>query len=412
MLLLGAILVCHVAALWAGTLVFAFAASRWRLRRSAPSDTVPLLALWIGPAAALAALSVRGEWALPPLALVLSVGACAVAALFAPRLVVWYRHTTVAARILALFLAFLAPALLLYPAMDFFAERATRRLITTQYAVQAASYPQMLQERLTEARHEIDAISSLPTVVSDASSLEFVAPRTDEGRAAFLIWRQTVLARERLTSAIELYGINGALVSRFALNFPEYTGTAQIPQAARACDWDVFGEAAPFGSEERRMLRAELWRGDSMFGQYDALNDVVIGRGTVARVVRLRVVIDNTQPIHHVADGIIVATPTGSTAYTVSAGGPIADPRVRAMIVTPIAPHLSLLGSIIVPDSAVIDIIVESDYPALISMDGQVELTIESGDRVRVCTTDRVSRFVRTHPTGYFYASLSQRLKL
>jgi NAD+ kinase len=167
-----------------------------------------------------------------------------------------------------------------------------------------------------------------------------------------------------------------------------------------------------FWLEERRMLRAELWRGESMFGQYDALNDVVIGRGTVARVVRLRVVIDNTQPIHHVADGIIVATPTGSTAYTVSAGGPIADPRVRAMIVTPIAPHLSLLGSIIVPDSAVIDIIVESDYPALISMDGQVELTIESGDTVRVCTTDRVSRFVRTHPTGYFYASLSQRLKL
>lgn len=164
--------------------------------------------------------------------------------------------------------------------------------------------------------------------------------------------------------------------------------------------------------EERRMLRAELWRGTEMFAAYDALNDVVIGRGTVARVVRLRVVVDGTEPIHHTADGIIVATPTGSTAYNVSAGGPIADPRVRAIIVTPIAPHLSLLGSIIVPDTARIEIFVESDYPALVSMDGQIELTIQANDCVRVSAGERVSRFVRTRPKEYFYASLSQRLKL
>jgi signal transduction histidine kinase len=256
-LLLGAILACHVAALWAATLVFTAAAARWKLRRSAPSVSAVLVALWVGPSVTAAIVSARREWPVPAAALVLSVAACAIAALFARRLMVWYRRTTVAARILALFVAFLAPATLLYPAMDFFAERATRRLITTRYAVQAATYPQTLQDRLTEARREIDAMAFLPTVVSDASSLESIAPRTDEGRAAFLVWRQTVLARERLTSAIELYNVKGTLVSPFAFNFPEYTGTAQIPQSARGCEWDVFGEAAPFGSEERRMLRAE-----------------------------------------------------------------------------------------------------------------------------------------------------------
>jgi NAD+ kinase len=208
-------------------------------------------------------------------------------------------------------------------------------------------------------------------------------------------------ARMSLEHAVPIAGVNFGRLGFLAEYQPD-----QILQ----CLTDLV--EGNFWLEDRRMLRAELVRGSEVFGRYDALNDVVIGRGTVARVVRMRVVIDNTQPIQHVADGIIVATPTGSTAYTVSAGGPIADPRVRAMIVTPIAPHLSLLGSIIVPDSAIIEIFVESDYPALVSMDGQVELSIESRDCVRVFTSERVCRFVRTHPTGYFYSSLSQRLKL
>lgn len=166
-----------------------------------------------------------------------------------------------------------------------------------------------------------------------------------------------------------------------------------------------------FWLEERMMVRAELWRDTNLLVHYDALNDVVIGRGTVTRVVRLKVIIDGQKAIHHVADGIIVATPTGSTAYTVSAGGPIADPRVRAMIVTPIAPHLSRFGPLVVPDTSTIEIYVESDYPALVSMDGQIELQMEADDHVRVTASQNISRFVRTHPKEYFYANLTQRLQ-
>ncbi|MBI5876672.1 MAG: NAD(+)/NADH kinase [Chloroflexi bacterium] len=208
-------------------------------------------------------------------------------------------------------------------------------------------------------------------------------------------------ARLGLDYGIPIAGVNFGRIGFLA----EYQ-----PDQALTCLNDlVHGQ---YWIEERAVLHAQLLRGDTTLGEHFALNDVVIGRGTVARVVRLRVVIDHMESIRHTADGIIVATPTGSTAYTVAAGGPIADPRVRAMIITPIAPHLSLLGSMLVPDNSVVEITVESDYPALVSMDGQVELSLQSFDTVRVTTSDRVSRFVRTRPKNYFYANLSQRLRL
>ncbi|MCA1554822.1 MAG: NAD(+)/NADH kinase [Chloroflexi bacterium] len=212
----------------------------------------------------------------------------------------------------------------------------------------------------------------------------------------------TILRAARMTAecGVPIAGVNFGRIGFLA----EYQ-----PEQLLSCADDLVN--GQFWLEERRMLHAELWRGDSQFGHYDALNDVVIGRGTVARVVRLRVVIDGQQPIHHTADGIIVATPTGSTAYNVSAGGPIADPRVRAIIVTPISPHLSLIGPMVIPDTSVIEIYIESDYPALVSMDGQVELRLDSNDCVRVSTSQRVSRFVRTHPKEYFYQSLLERLR-
>jgi NAD+ kinase len=206
-------------------------------------------------------------------------------------------------------------------------------------------------------------------------------------------------ARIGVEKGVPIAGINFGRVGFLA----EYQ-----PSEAQQCLNDLL--TGRFWIEERMMLHAELLRGEQVLGRYDALNDVVIGRGTVARVVRLRLAVDGQEPLHHVADGIVVATPTGSTAYTVAAGGPIADPRVRAMIVTPIAPHLSLLRSIIVPDASTVDIFVESDYPALVSMDGQIELTIQSHDLVRVQTSERISRFIRTRPKEYFYVSLAQRL--
>ncbi len=253
--LLTGILTCHAAALWTCTLLLSAALARWRVA-AAPAMRLRIALLWIAPSLITVIVSVIRGWTLPTLGLMLSAIVCAVAALSATRLVVWYRHTTVAARILALFAAFLLPALLLYPSVDYFADGAMRRLIASQYAVQAQRHSETLQERLKEARLEIDALgAALPSLVPAAGS---VPTSCESTQSAYSVWSRTALARARLTSAVELYNAEGACVSRFALNLPEYSGSAQAPQieAASPCQWDVFGEAAPFGAEERRMLHA------------------------------------------------------------------------------------------------------------------------------------------------------------
>jgi signal transduction histidine kinase/MFS family permease len=252
LLLVGGILALHLAVLWAATLVLAAAPAVWRLPRRLGRESLLLALLWLIPAGIVAALATAQGRAFSASGLLISAAACALAALLGRRVTPWYRHATVAARILTLFLAFLIPTLLLYPSVHFFARRATERLITRRFAVEAQQHPHAIQHRMTEARAEIDALTFLPELVSDAAST--VRADTD---SAFLVWRETVLARARLTSSVELYNRDGSLVSRFALNLPEYTGAAQKPQPASACDWDLFGEGAPFGSEERSMLHAE-----------------------------------------------------------------------------------------------------------------------------------------------------------
>ena len=251
MLLLGGIIGLHSAALWAGVLIFVGVAAGWSVRRTA-RDRWALFALWVLPALVIAGVSATLGSEFSTLGLLGSAAACAAAALAGPRITIWYRHATVAARIFALFVAFLVPTLLLYPSVDFFAQRATERLITSRYAVEARQHPQTLQDRLAEARDEIDAIPVLPDLVS-------TLPRDGAVTAdnAFYVWSQTVLARARLTSSIELYHRSGELVSRFALNLPEYTGAAQKPTPSLPCEWEVFGEGAPFGTEERNLLHAE-----------------------------------------------------------------------------------------------------------------------------------------------------------
>jgi signal transduction histidine kinase len=252
--LLAGLLASHVAALWAGTLVLIAALARWRLGSSSHLLKGRIALLWIAPSAVLAAVAHARGWPLPAVGMVASAAACALAALAAQRVVAWFRYSTVAARILGLFVAFLLPSLLLYPVVDFYAERAKQSLIATRFAVQAQHQQQTLQDHLAQALREIDALDVLPVLVAGDGVDPAAEPRTD---SAILVWKQTALARARLTSAIELYDRSGSLVSRFALNYPEYSVAKQAPQAAFGCGWDVFGEATPFGSEERRVLHAD-----------------------------------------------------------------------------------------------------------------------------------------------------------
>jgi signal transduction histidine kinase len=266
---LAGILALHVAALWTAALVLIVARGPWRLHAQALGPRVTVLALWVAPTPVASAVASMTGWQLPDVGLALSAVACGVAALLARRIVVWYRHATIAARIFGLFATLLVPAVLLYPSLNYFAELAIERLITT-YAVEAQNHSSTLRARLADAQREIDGLRDLPDLVSGPSDGSAIP----DPKNAFFVWSQTVLARARLTSAVELYDAGGTQVSRFALNLPEYTSSGRQPQAAPSCQWDVFGEPLPIGSQKRLVLHAER-------GLCSGTGDAIRSSGTI-----------------------------------------------------------------------------------------------------------------------------------
>jgi signal transduction histidine kinase len=248
LMLLGGLVALNLAVLWAATLTLIAASAPRRVPRHALKTQLLMLTAWVAPSVIMAAVASARGWSVAPLGFVLSALACGIGALLGPVVASRYRRATVVARIFALLLAFLVPTLLLHSSVDFFAERAIRQLIVTEYAVQAQNHVQTLRAGLDEAKEQVDTLEELPELVTARASV----PTAD---AAFLVWKQTALARERLTSNVELYDEQGELVSRFALNVPDYT--AATTQPASGCTWVTWAEVSPFGAEERRMLHAE-----------------------------------------------------------------------------------------------------------------------------------------------------------
>ena len=179
-------------------------------------------------------------------------------------------------------------------------------------------------------------------------------------------------------------------------------------------DWHEGIEALLCGRawlEERMMLHSEHWRAGSERGRYLSLNEVVIGRGRIARVIRIDARADGAELANYVADGLIAATPTGSTAYAFAAGGPIMPPALRNILLVPIAPAVGLTRPVVLSEGAVVSLYVETDHEAILTVDGQSEVALASGDEVRIRSSEHVTTFARLRPRSYFYDSLSQRLR-
>ena len=160
----------------------------------------------------------------------------------------------------------------------------------------------------------------------------------------------------------------------------------------------------------RRMLHCELHRGSQMIGQYEALNDVVLTKASLARMIEVETRVDQHFVCTYRADGLIISTPTGSTAYSLSAGGPIVFPSVAALIITPICPHMLTNRPVLVPDDSVIQIIsrAESDT-AYLTIDGQVGEPLERGDRV-VCQRSSKCVYLIRPPRMMFFDVLREKL--
>ncbi|MGH9580976.1 MAG: NAD(+)/NADH kinase [Terriglobales bacterium] len=137
--------------------------------------------------------------------------------------------------------------------------------------------------------------------------------------------------------------------------------------------------------EARSMLHTQLRRGSQCVAQHEALNDAVMGKSALARIMDLDMEIDGAFVSNYKADGLIVATPTGSTAYSLAAGGPILSPQVNAFVITPVSSHALTNRPLVVRDTAEIAIIAKSTQEgAFLSIDGQVGMPVQDGDRL-VC---------------------------
>ena len=163
--------------------------------------------------------------------------------------------------------------------------------------------------------------------------------------------------------------------------------------------------------EDRLMLQAGFWRGDDLVATYQALNDVVVSRGSLARTVRLDTYVEQEFFTTYKADGVIVSTPTGSTAYAMAAGGPILPPQLKNIILIPVAPHLSMDRAIVLSQETKIDIKVCTDHSAILTIDGQFEVALQDNDIISVCAAPVESHFVRTQDKTYFYRTLMERLR-
>jgi NAD+ kinase len=175
------------------------------------------------------------------------------------------------------------------------------------------------------------------------------------------------------------------------------------PQLQRALQGD-------FRVARRRMLHVELWRGEQRIASHEALNDVVLTKAEIARMIDLEVHVDNHFVCVYKADGLIVSTPTGSTAYSLSAGGPIMFPSVAATAITPICPHTLTNRPVIVPDESEIQVIVLYNSPTYMTIDGQVGEILESGDRIICRRSEHCISLVRP-PDMMFFDVLREKLK-
>lgn len=201
-----------------------------------------------------------------------------------------------------------------------------------------------------------------------------------------------------------VHGLDGAAVPLLGVNLGHLGYLTEIEPAELTSAVDRFVGGADSGGwhlDERLMLHIDVHRGGRPLGAWRALNEVVVERSAAGHTVRLLARIDGEPFTSYAADGLIVATPTGSTAYSLSARGPIVSPRHRALLLTPVSPHMLFDRTLVLDPTEVVDIEVTDHRPAEVSVDGRVVVTAEPGDVVSCRPAVATARFVRFGPYRY-----------
>lgn len=179
-------------------------------------------------------------------------------------------------------------------------------------------------------------------------------------------------------------------------------------------DWQNFLPklfTGDFRYEERMMLHARCVRNGEEQTAFDVINDVVVARGQFVRPIEVEAYLNGSYITGYVADGLIAATPTGSTAYALAAGGPILPPEIRNILLMPVAPHLSIDRAVVLSEGASVFIKVKTTHEAVVSVDGQDPVHLASGDGVRINAHKKSLFMVRFEDPGYFYRNLTSYME-
>ncbi|MPM63653.1 NAD kinase [bioreactor metagenome] len=166
-----------------------------------------------------------------------------------------------------------------------------------------------------------------------------------------------------------------------------------------------------YAIEDRMMLEADVWRGDKLLQSSQVINEVVVCRGQVVRPIRIHAKVDGYSLASYMADGLIAATPTGSTAYALAVGGPIMPPELRNILIVAVAPHLSMDRAVILPEGACVEITTNTDHEAVVSLDGHTPIVLQNDDKVVVKSSHYTVKFLTFKDPGYFYRNLGNYLE-
>ena len=145
--------------------------------------------------------------------------------------------------------------------------------------------------------------------------------------------------------------------------------------------------------------------------KWDVINEVVVSRGYIVRPIEIRVDLNEGYMTSYIADGLIISTATGSTAYALAVGGPILPPELRNMLVLPIAPHLSLDRAVVLAEGAEVTLRAQSDHEAVLSVDGMGPVALKPTDFVHIAANPNSLRMVRFGEPNYFYRRLAAMMQ-
>ena len=212
----------------------------------------------------------------------------------------------------------------------------------------------------------------------------------------------TIIRVNRLAApySIPIVGINMGRVG-FMAELSVESAAERLPQYLKG---DV-------RTEERLMIQAEVAsrsNGETRIVAH-ALNEAIV-RGTLPRLLDLEVTIDGVKLATYRADGVIVSTPTGSTGYALSAGGPVLQPEAKVLLIQPLAAHISLQTGLVVPDDSTVELAVAEGREAMISVDNLTNATLQPGEKVVIKKSPYIAGFLRADPPSAFYSTLTRRL--